>query len=240
MLVDLSLALLGRMQQQTATAHAGVPGQDAGDAGVSGGDPGRCFCRSTGRRPARTFAAAGEDVSRGGAWRWRTRSQATEQPTQRRLDKAREEGRFPVSREMVGAAQFLTFAMLLAGAGAAWCGGLMEPACAGCSAQAFHAEVTPRELERPCSTPSLLKHLAPLAAAGVGAAGGNHRRAAGDHPLRPRRQESDAAVQPAQLFYPGYANFRGRICRCLMQALVSAAGVRNGGLRSGEGQPGCR
>jgi flagellar biosynthetic protein FlhB len=89
------------------------------------------------------------------------KGQATEQPTQRRLEKARQEGRFPVSREMLAAAQFLSFAMLMAGTGAAWCAGLM-----GCLRwmldEAFHAEVTPRELERMLFTVTL-KHLAPLA-----------------------------------------------------------------------------
>jgi flagellar biosynthetic protein FlhB len=87
--------------------------------------------------------------------------QATEQPTQRRLDKARQDGRFPVSREMLGAAQFLSFAMLMAGTGGAWCAGLMD--CLRWTIdQAFHAEVTPRELERMLFTIAI-KHLAPLA-----------------------------------------------------------------------------
>src|ERR1700730_1128795 len=39
--------------------------------------------------------------------------QRTEKPTKRRLDKARTEGRFPASREFIGAIQFLTFLWLL-------------------------------------------------------------------------------------------------------------------------------
>ena len=39
--------------------------------------------------------------------------QKTEEPTKRRLDKARKEGRFPVSREFVAAVQFLGFVTLL-------------------------------------------------------------------------------------------------------------------------------
>jgi len=38
------------------------------------------------------------------------KSERTEAPTQRRLQKAREEGQFPAAREFVGALQFLTFA----------------------------------------------------------------------------------------------------------------------------------
>lgn len=40
--------------------------------------------------------------------------QRTEKPTKRRLDKAREEGRFPVSKELVSAVQFACFVWLLA------------------------------------------------------------------------------------------------------------------------------
>ena len=39
--------------------------------------------------------------------------QRTEQPTKRRREKARQEGKFPASREMVAAAQFLAFVALL-------------------------------------------------------------------------------------------------------------------------------
>lgn len=41
------------------------------------------------------------------------KSQQTEKPTQRRLDKARGEGQFPVSREFVSAVQFTMFVVLL-------------------------------------------------------------------------------------------------------------------------------
>jgi flagellar biosynthetic protein FlhB len=50
-------------------------------------------------------------------------SQKTEQPTQRRIQKAREEGNFPVSRELISYAQFGTAALLLFyGAGQWWSG----------------------------------------------------------------------------------------------------------------------
>src|SRR5579885_1418230 len=41
-------------------------------------------------------------------------SQRTEKPTQRRLKKAREEGRFLVSKEFVGGFQFLAIVLILA------------------------------------------------------------------------------------------------------------------------------
>ena len=47
------------------------------------------------------------------------RSNNTEKPTPRRLEKARKEGQVPVSGEFVGAIQFVTFVALL-GAWGAW------------------------------------------------------------------------------------------------------------------------
>src|SRR5690349_3096192 len=44
-------------------------------------------------------------------------SQKTEKPTKRRLEKARREGQFPVSREMVAAVQFLAFVWILFASG---------------------------------------------------------------------------------------------------------------------------
>jgi flagellar biosynthetic protein FlhB len=46
--------------------------------------------------------------------------QRTEQPTQRRLEKARGEGNFAVSRELVAGLQFLALVMLLMWAGGGW------------------------------------------------------------------------------------------------------------------------
>ena len=51
------------------------------------------------------------------------RSQQTEKATPRRLEKARREGQFPVSREFVSALQFLVFVLLATGyAAAVWAG----------------------------------------------------------------------------------------------------------------------
>jgi flagellar biosynthesis protein FlhB len=54
------------------------------------------------------------------------KSGKTEQPTQRRLEKARKEGRFPAAREFVAALQFLVFLGILASGGAAWFRGLRQ------------------------------------------------------------------------------------------------------------------
>src|SRR5580704_17661883 len=48
------------------------------------------------------------------------RDQKTEQPTQRRLKKAREEGNFPTARVFVGALQFLAFVSLIHAWGMEW------------------------------------------------------------------------------------------------------------------------
>jgi len=48
------------------------------------------------------------------------RSGKTEPATQRRLEKAREEGQFPAAREFVGALQFMVFLALLGAGGAGW------------------------------------------------------------------------------------------------------------------------
>jgi flagellar biosynthesis protein FlhB len=47
-------------------------------------------------------------------------SSKTEQPTERRLEKAREEGQFPSAKEFVGALQFMVFLALLGVGGARW------------------------------------------------------------------------------------------------------------------------
>jgi flagellar biosynthetic protein FlhB len=46
--------------------------------------------------------------------------QRTEEPTPKRLDKARKEGQFPAAREFVAAMQFLAFVAVLAGWGGHW------------------------------------------------------------------------------------------------------------------------
>jgi flagellar biosynthetic protein FlhB len=48
------------------------------------------------------------------------KSGKTEEPTQRRLEKARKEGQFPAAKEFVSALQFLVFLSLLGAGGAAW------------------------------------------------------------------------------------------------------------------------
>ena len=48
------------------------------------------------------------------------KSGKTEQPTQQRLKKAREQGQFPAAKEFVAALQFMVFLALLGAGGAGW------------------------------------------------------------------------------------------------------------------------
>ena len=56
------------------------------------------------------------------------KSGKTEQPTQRRLEKARKEGQYPSAREFVAALQFMIFLGLLGAFGARWFAGLRATA----------------------------------------------------------------------------------------------------------------
>lgn len=69
------------------------------------------------------------------------KSQRTEQPTPRRIEKARREGRFPTSREFVAAVQFLVFVIAAAAFGKSMVAGLLEGTRRGL-AQAFQGELT--------------------------------------------------------------------------------------------------
>ena len=75
------------------------------------------------------------------------RGQRTEKPTPRRIERARREGRFAVSRDLVSSVQFLAFALLLAACGASWCGGLMETS-RYLMKRAFTAELDSAEILR--------------------------------------------------------------------------------------------
>jgi len=93
------------------------------------------------------------------------KGERTEQPTQRRLEKAREEGRLPASREMTAAVQFLVFALLTGGFAASWCAGF-GVLSRRLLRSAFSLEITP------AATAAVLAEVArrtlwPLAAAGA-------------------------------------------------------------------------
>jgi flagellar biosynthesis protein FlhB len=75
------------------------------------------------------------------------RSGKTEEPTKRRLDKARKEGQFPAAKEFVGALQFLVFLGLLSAGGAAWFAGFRETT-RGLLVRAFMGDLDAAELSR--------------------------------------------------------------------------------------------
>src|SRR2546423_441661 len=70
------------------------------------------------------------------------KSQQTEKPTQRRLEKARKEGQFPVSKEFVNGVNFLVFVVLLGSYGRSWLAGLVDTSKIVLN-RSFHAELTP-------------------------------------------------------------------------------------------------
>ena len=71
----------------------------------------------------------------------------TEQPTQRRLQKARQEGQFPSAREFVAALQFLIFLGVLAAGSAPWFGGFRRTIRA-LFLQAFAGDLSAERLSR--------------------------------------------------------------------------------------------
>ena len=71
--------------------------------------------------------------------------QKTEKPTKRKLDKARREGQFPASRELLAALQFFTFVVLV-GAGASGFIERTREMARYFLAAAFHIQITPHSV----------------------------------------------------------------------------------------------
>ncbi len=94
------------------------------------------------------------------------KSQKTEQPTPKRIQKAREEGQFPTARHFVSAMQLLAAVALMTSQGIFWMEG-MESDFRHVLAAAFAPEVGQRDILRLSS--GLLRHrFQPLVAAGAG------------------------------------------------------------------------
>ena len=74
------------------------------------------------------------------------RSQRTEEPTLRRLEKARREGQFPVSREFVAGVQFVAFVTLLSSYGGGWLT-RMRAVTRTVLRESFSTELTPGVVE---------------------------------------------------------------------------------------------
>ena len=73
------------------------------------------------------------------------KSQQTEKPTPRKLEKARKEGQFPVSKEFVNGVQFLVFIWLLSNYGSLWLSNLVATSRIVLES-GFHTELTPATL----------------------------------------------------------------------------------------------
>jgi flagellar biosynthetic protein FlhB len=73
------------------------------------------------------------------------KSGKTEQPTQRRLEKARSEGQFPAAKEFVSALQFMVFLTLLGAGGSGWFEQLRQTT-RGLLRLAFALELRPEDL----------------------------------------------------------------------------------------------
>ena len=92
------------------------------------------------------------------------KDQKTEQPTQRRLKKAREEGNFPTARVFVNALQFLAFVSLLHAWGPGWVAGIRR-AMAAVLQNALNPRLSTSELTA-LSMELLRQMLVPLATLG--------------------------------------------------------------------------
>jgi flagellar biosynthesis protein FlhB len=73
------------------------------------------------------------------------KSGKTEEPTQRRLEKARTEGQFPAAKEFVSALQFMVFLVLLGSGGARWFAQLRQTT-RSLLRLAFRPELKPEDL----------------------------------------------------------------------------------------------
>ncbi len=93
------------------------------------------------------------------------RSGKTEEPTQRRLEKARKDGQYPSAKEFVSSLQFMVFLALLGAFGAHWFSGFRQSA-RSLFVLAFAGDLRPEDLTHLAWKLSW-SHLVPLAAAGV-------------------------------------------------------------------------
>ena len=93
------------------------------------------------------------------------RSGKTEEPTQRRLEKARKEGQYPSAKEFVAALQFMVFLALLGAGGAHWFNGFRQ-STRGMFMLAFTGELRPEDLTH-LAWQLFWRHFLALAAGGL-------------------------------------------------------------------------
>jgi flagellar biosynthetic protein FlhB len=97
------------------------------------------------------------------------KSGKTEQPTQRRLEKARKEGQYPSAKEFVSALQFMVFLGLLGAGGVGWLEGL-RATTRSLFTLAFAGELGIEDLTH-VAWQLFWRHFLPLAGAGMAIAG---------------------------------------------------------------------
>src|ERR1035437_2969750 len=90
----------------------------------------------------------------------------TEQPTQQRLKKPREQGQFPTAKEFVAALQFMVFLALLGAGGAGWFGQFRQTT-RSMLRLAFAPELRPEDLIH-VAWQLFWRNILPLAMAGAG------------------------------------------------------------------------
>src|ERR1022692_4350037 len=90
----------------------------------------------------------------------------TEQPTQQRLKKAREQGQFPTAKKFVAALQFMVFLALLGAGGAGWFGQFRQTTRTMLRL-AFTPELRPADLIH-VAWQLFWRNILPLAMAGAG------------------------------------------------------------------------
>ena len=163
------------------------------------------------------------------------KSGKTEQPTQQRLEKAREEGQFPAAKEFVAALQFMVFLGLLGAGGADWFGQFRQTT-RSILRLAFAPELRPEDLIH-LAWQIFWQNILPLAMAGAGGCGRHGGLPAGDHPIRHQLQKADAgcgALQPDRAT-AGPAQAESAVARA---GHGPAAGISLGRLGSGARQAG--
>src|SRR6185312_1767330 len=89
----------------------------------------------------------------------------TEQPTQRRLEKARKEGQFASAKEFVSALQFLVFLTLLGSGGAHWFAGFRQTT-RDLIRLAFKPDLQPQDLIH-VAYQIVQQHILPIVLAGL-------------------------------------------------------------------------
>ena len=146
------------------------------------------------------------------------KSGKTEQPTQQRLKKAREEGQFPAAKEFVAALQFMVFLALLGAGGAGWFAQFRQTT-RSILHLAFAPELRPEDLIH-LAWQIFWQNILPLAMAGAGRCDRHGRLPPGHHAIRHQLQEADAGRGALQPHRASCRTCPSRICRRWSQAMV--------------------